>query len=146
VIAATLLMLFVERMVVTPSEELEESLTTLMAALKANDLPGVLAQIDPSAASVRGDAETLMPQVNVKDTGFSAVRVEVAESSTPPRATVFFRGRIDGMHAHSGARLFFFDKVEIEWQKRGDQWLVTDYRAEFRGKPVKASEGLRGIR
>jgi hypothetical protein len=43
-------------------------------------------------------------------------------------------------------RLFYFDQVELDWHKPAGEWLITDYRASFRGKPVKASEGLRGIR
>jgi hypothetical protein len=42
--------------------------------------------------------------------------------------------------------VFYFDQVEIDWQKSGDKWLVTDYRAQFRGKPIGATEGLRMAR
>ena len=118
VIAATLLLLFVEKIVVTPSEEVEQALDSLMSAIEANDLPAVLTMIDPSANQVRSDAETLMPQIKVKETGSTAVRMEVDESAAPVRATVHFRGRIDGTHARSGARIFYFDQVEIDWQKR----------------------------
>ena len=143
VIALTLLLVFIERIVITPSEEVEQSLDTLMAAIKANDLPAVLTQIDPTALHVRSDAETLMPQLKIKDTGSTAARVELDNSANLPRAISYFRGRIDGTHAKSGARVFYFDQVEIDWQKSGDQWLVVDYRAKFRGKPVKAADGLR---
>lgn len=146
IIALTLLLVFVERIVITPSEEVEQALTTLMSAIEANDLPVVLARIDPAAQHVRTDAETLMPQMKVKETGSTAVRVEVNESANPPRATVHFRGRIDGTHTRSGARIFYFDQVEIDWQKSGDQWRVLDYRAKFRGKPVKAADGFRATR
>ncbi|MDZ4656164.1 MAG: hypothetical protein SH868_01160 [Bythopirellula sp.] len=146
VVAVTLLLVFVERIVITPSEEVEQALTTLMSAIEANNLPAVLAELDPTALHVRSDAETLMPQLKIKETGSTAVRVEVDESAKPLRATVHFRGRIDGTHARSGARVFYFDQVEIDWQKSGDRWLVVDYRAKFRGKPVKAADGFRATR
>ena len=146
VIAVTLLSVFVERNIITPSEEVEQALATLMSAIEANNLSSVLAQLAPTAQHVRADAETLMPQLKIRETGSTAVRVEVDESVHPPRATVHFRGRIEGTHAHSGSRIFYFDQVEIDWQESGDQWLVVDYRAKFRGKPVKAADGFRAIR
>jgi hypothetical protein len=146
VIAVTLLLVFVERFVITPSEQVEQSLVSLMDAIQANDLPAVAAMIDPSAKHVRSDAETLMPQVKVKETGSTSVRVEVDKSANPLRATAFFRGRIDGTHAKSGVRIFYFDNVEIDWQQVGDQWLFVDYRVKFRGKPIKPVDGFRTIR
>lgn len=146
VVGVTLLLAVVERIVVTPGEEVENSLTTLMAAIEANDVPGVLAAIAPTAGEIRTEAEKLMPQVNVKETGATAVRVVVDDSAVPLRATSFLRGRIDGTHARTGARVFFFDRVEIDWEKSGDVWQVVDYRAEFRGKPIRATEGFRAIR
>ncbi len=146
VVAVTLLLVFVERIVITPSEEVEQSVTDLLSAIEANDLPGVLGRIDPTAKHVQTDAETLMPQVKVKATGSTAVRVEVDESANPPRATAHFRGRIDGTHSRTGARIFFFDQVEIDWQKSGDSWLIVDYRVMFRGKPIKAVDSFQGGR
>jgi hypothetical protein len=144
VIAVTLLLVFIERLVVTPGEEVEAALATLMAAIEADDLPGVLAAIEPAAQAIRTEAETLMPQVKVKETGTTSVRVEVDESAL--KATSFFRGRIDGTYARTGVRVFYFDQVEIDWQKSGDIWLVVEYRAKFRGKPITASDGLRAAR
>lgn len=142
VIAVTLLLLFVERVIITPSEEVEESLTALMAAIEANDLPGVVGAIDPAAKAIRTEAETLMPQVKIKETGMASVQVEL-DDSNPLEATAFFRGRIDGTHARTGVRVFYFDQVEIDWRKAGDTWRVIDYRAKFRGKPINATEGFR---
>jgi hypothetical protein len=146
VIAATVLLLLVESAVITPSEEIEQSLTDLMAAIEANDVAAVVAMIAPTAKAIRTEAETLMPQVKVRETGATSVRVAVDETASPLRATSFFRGRIDGTHARTGVRVFYFDQVEIDWQKSGDKWLVIDYRAKFRGKPITASDGLRAAR
>jgi hypothetical protein len=146
VIAVTLMLIFVERAVITPSEGVEQSLAGLMAAIEANDVAAVVASIDPAAKAIRSEAETLMPQVKVKQTGATSVRVEVDESANPFKATSFFRGRIDGIHARTGARVFYFDQVEIDWQKSGETWLVINYGAEFRGKPISASEGFRAAR
>lgn len=146
VIVVTALLLLLESIVITPSEEVEQSLTNLMASIEANDVDAVAAMIDPSARAIRTEAETLMPQVKVRETGAASVRVEVDEATSPSKAIVFLRGRIDGTHSRTGARVFYFDQVEIDWQKSGDNWLVTGYRAQFRGKPITASDGLRSAR
>jgi hypothetical protein len=146
VIVATALLLYIERQVITPSEEVELAVVEIMDAIQANDVPGVVALIDPSATKVRTDAETLMPQVKVNATGNSSLRVELDESASPAKATSFFRGKIDGVHSRTGARAIYFDQVEVDWQKSGDKWLVVDYRAKFRRKPINASDGIRAIR
>lgn len=147
VIAGTALLLLLESIVITPSEEVEESLANVLEAIKANDLPQVLAMIDPNAKHVRNDAETLMPQVKVKETGATSVRVEFADSN-PLEATSFFRGRIDGTHARTGTRVFYFDQVEIDWQKNGATWQIIDYRVKHRGKkinPIHSFQAGRGV-
>jgi hypothetical protein len=146
VIVVTALLLLLESIVITPSEEVEQSLNNLMAAIEANNVAAVAAFIAPNATAIRNEAETLMPQVKVRETGAASIRVEVDDSASPPTATSFFRGRIDGTHARTGVRVFYFDQVEIDWQKSGDNWLVIDYRAQFRGKPITASDGLRAAR
>jgi hypothetical protein len=146
VIVATAVLLYIERQVITPSEEVEQAVVEIMDAIQANDVPGVLALIDPSATKVRTDAETVMPQMRVNSTGNSSLRVELDESASPAKATSFFRGKIDGVHSRTGARAFYFDQVEVDWQKNGDKWLVVDYRAKFRGKPISAAEGIRAVR
>jgi hypothetical protein len=145
-IVATAVLLFIERQVITPSEEVEQAVVDIMDAIQANDMPGVVGMIDPSAMKVRSDAETVMPQMRVNSTGNSSLRVELDESASPAKATSFFRGKIDGVHGKTGARAFYFDQVEVDWQKAGDKWLVTDYRAFFRGKPISAAEGVRAIK
>lgn len=146
VIALTLVLVLAERMVVTDREQVEATLSQLTDAIEANDLTAVLALMDPTATNVRTDAEKLMPQVKVRDAGATTVRVELDETSVPLRATSFFRGRVDGVHSRSGARLFFFDQVEIDWQKTGDRWLIVDYRVYQRGQPIEAVKSVRGNR
>lgn len=146
VLSVTALLLFVERTVITPGEEVELAVASVMGAIEANDLPGVLAMIDPAAKTIRREAESLMPQVNVRETSATSVRVRVSESVNPLRATAFFRARVDGIHARSGSRLFYFDQVEVDWQRNGDSWQIVDYRIMHRGRQVHATEAFRGGR
>lgn len=145
VVMFTLLMVLTEKLVVTEREQVEAALVQLTEVLEANDLAAMLALVDPSAVKVRADAETLMPQVKIKDSGATAVQVELTDTE-PLRATTNFRGRVDGVHNRSGTRLFFFDQVEIDWQKSGDRWLILNYRVYQQGQPIDAVKSVRGKR
>ena len=146
VIAITLALAFVESLVITEREQVEESLDQLIDALEANDLAAVLAVVDPSANVVRSDAEALMSQVNIADAGATGIRIELDDSAKPPRAMALFRGRIDGVHTRTGARVFFFDQVEIDWQKSGERWLILNYRVFQRGEAIDAVRSVHGNR
>jgi hypothetical protein len=143
VIGLTLLFLLTERFVVTEGEEVEQAIAQLVAALKANDVNGVLALIGPGAGNVRQDANQIMGQLDIRDTGSSSLRVEVDYSTTPHRAISYLRAKIDALHKGHGVRLFYFDQVEINWERSGDNWVIADYRANYRGKWVKAAESVR---
>ena len=146
VIAITLLLVLAEEVVVTEREKVEESILQLTNALEVNDLAAVLALVDPSANKVRADAESLMPQVKIKDAGATAIRIELDETAVPLQATAFFRGRVDGVHTRSGGRVFYFDQLEIDWQKTADQWLILNYRVFQKGQAIDAVKSVRGNR
>ncbi len=142
VVLLTLLLVVTERLIVTPREEVEQALSALLAAVESNDLPSVLALIDPASANVRSDAETLMPRVDVEDTGATAIEIDIDGSA----ATVHCRGRLRGIHRSSGAAMMFFDEVEFQWVRRDEQWLLEDFVAYWNGKPLNAVESLKGKR
>ena len=136
VVVLTLLLVIVERVVVTEREQVETTLQLLMADVESGDIPAVLARIDSAALPMRADVEKLMPQATIKDTGATAVRVEVDADAEPMTATSRFRGKIDGIHRRSGMRVFFFDEVEINWVKRNDKWLAESYAVKIKGQPI----------
>ena len=146
VVLLTLIMVVVERVVVTDAEHIKTATTALMRALEQNDLPGLLTHIDPAASQVRSDAETLMPLVQLKDTGAASIQVEVDSSLSPAQAECEFHAKVDGVHTRSGMRLFYFDRVQATWTKQGDRWLLTDYTPLYDGRPISAVESMRGNR
>ena len=54
VVVATAMLLAVERLIVTPREEVQQTLNDLAKRIAANDLPGVVTFIEPGAKQVRG--------------------------------------------------------------------------------------------
>ncbi len=146
VVLLTLLLLVSERLIVTPREQVETTLATLMDAVSSNDVSIVLALIDPAATTVRTDAETLMPLVDVQDTGATAITTDVDQASAPWTATTRCKARLRGIHHKTGATVFYFDQVDFYWVRRGDRWLLEDFAATLDGKPLDAVKSLRGNR
>jgi len=147
VVLATLGLALLEKLVVTDREQLELAVADLMVAIEQNDLPAVLTLIDPSAGTVRADAERVMPLVDVADTGATSLIVDVEDSSEdsgePLRAESEFLGRIDGVHKPSGQRIFYFDKVLVQWVQRDGVWLVKSYQAMWNGRKIKTLKSVR---
>lgn len=139
----TLVLIITERMVVTDAEEIQVVTETLMVALERNDVPGVIAAIDPAATEVRSHAETLMPLVRVSDTGAASIQVVVDATAVPLAAVSEFHAKVDGIHTRSGMRLFYFDKVLMNWTKKEGRWLLTDYTPMHQGRPISAVESVR---
>ncbi len=143
VVAATLLLVLVERLVVTNREQVEAAVVDILLAIEENDLPTVLTMIDPAAAEVRDDAETLMPLVRVEDTGATSLRVKVDTTAESLTAVAKFRGKVDGIHRSSGQRVFYFEEVHLFWVKREGRWLVVDYQVHTGEMPIDAVDDLR---
>lgn len=142
VIVLTLAMLLVEQLVVTPSEQVEAALANILAAVADNNTAEVVKYIDPTASAVLSEAETLMPLVKVEDTGATAIKTQVHGDS----ATVNCRGRLRGTHTKSGTPVVYFDQVDFQWVRRGDQWLLEDFTAYWKGKPLDSVSSLRSNR
>ena len=142
----TLVMIIVERVVVTDGELIESTATELMLALEDNDVQGVLKFVDPAASVMRTEIETMMPLVKVEDTSSSLVKVEVEASQSPATATSKFQMKVDCVLSRDGFRIFYLQPVELDWIKRDDQWYVTGYVPYYDGRPISAVDSLRGKR
>jgi hypothetical protein len=140
VIGVTLLLIGVERLVVTDREAVASSVKAALAAVESNDLSAVLALVDPAAATVRADAQSLMPLVKVnKARSIGDIEVDVNDAADLPTARSRVRGFLDGVHSSSGMHVGYFNQqVDLQWIKRGDQWLINGYTAYYEDQPIDA--------
>jgi hypothetical protein len=147
-VSLTVLGLVVERVVHTEREQVETAVSRVLAAIEANDLPGVLTHIDPAAVAIRADASALMPQIKVeKARSLGAFEIEVAGDAAPPTAMSRLRCFLQGIHQRTGMQVAYFNQqVDIQWIKRGDQWLINGYTAYYDGKPIDAVGSAQGNR
>ncbi|QDV75026.1 hypothetical protein [Botrimarina mediterranea] len=119
-----------ERWWLTPREQVRQSLGQLFEAIRSNDLPGVLRSIDPSATDVQSDAQMLMPMFNVAAASLGGeVTVELPDPLTDGAVAVAkFKPLIRVQHKQSGAVGPYHGRLEMDFVRRGDEWLVKAYR------------------
>lgn len=147
VLVIMLTLILVERLIVTDREAILTQQQGVLAAVESNNVPATLAFIDPNAANVRSDAQTLMPQVKVnRARRLGDVEVKLDPTSNNADATTSFRGFLEGVHTGSGLHFGYMDQVDIHWAKRNDKWLITGYTAYHNGQPIDAASSVKSKR
>ena len=113
----------------TPREAVERTLYELAATIEANDVPGTLAFLAPTAEEhIRHDVETLMPLVNIERARvIGTPQINVGDGTEPATATVQCRGIIVASIKQSGMKGGAEDELTIEFVRRGDRWLAASY-------------------
>ncbi|BBO35082.1 hypothetical protein [Lacipirellula parvula] len=144
-VAATIGLLAIEWFVQTDREQVAAAVHGIYAAIDRNDVDGVLAYVSPTATDIRSDVQTLMPMVKVESAGSGRnVEVTLNESASPMTATSTSRAFLNGTHVQSGHPVPYVNqRVDLEWMKLGDQWLLTGYTAYYDGKPIDAVNSAR---
>ena len=89
----TVALLFLEWFIVTDKEVVEYSLTGACQALQANDVPGVLAFIDPKSPAY-GRLKSELGRIRVSKASYNHLDVIVHRNTNPPTATADFMGYI----------------------------------------------------
>jgi hypothetical protein len=130
VISVTAALLLFNRLVETPREAAEHALYQLAATVEANDVPGALAQMAPSAnPELRRDVETLMPQVRIERArviGSPDVELSPDENS----ATIQCRGIILAVNKRDGMKGGGDDRMVLRWVRQGERWLLESYKSQ----------------
>jgi hypothetical protein len=128
-------LLLVERLVVTETEEVEQTLHDVAEALETNDVAAVLTHLAPDAAEIRFAAQGLLPSVNITEAEVgSDLSVRINPLMNPPTATARFMGKIS--MESGGSRNIPYEKFirpfSVTLRKEGDRWLLTGYKLENR--------------
>lgn len=128
VLALTGGMLVVERLVVTETEEVEDTLATIAAALEANDVPRVMASVAANCPR-RGEIERTLPRFEIHEAHVGGdLEVRLNRLTSPPSATTFFTGRISALDKRGEVPYeHMLRKFKVTLRKEGDRWLVSDY-------------------
>jgi hypothetical protein len=132
VVVATLVMLVVERLVVTDAEEIHRTLAEIARKVKANDMDGLLSHIAKSNPGLIDQARNEMPNYKFTDCRVSKVHeLDVDTSAEPRSARVEFNVTVDGTFSYQGSELSgrFARWVQLQLVREADgQWRVENYR------------------
>jgi hypothetical protein len=129
VLIVTLLLVVLERVVVTEYEEVEAALDAASAAIEANDLDRVVSFIAPQQPQLKQYAERAMRQF-----AFSEVRVgndlkvQVNPLTSPRSAKAQFSVKVAGKARKSGLVGTQLVPVELTLHKIDGRWYVTEYQ------------------
>ena len=126
-----LALVLVERFVVTETEEVEDTLQAVAAALETNDLAAVMAFLAGDASNIRAAAQNWLPQAQITAARVgSDLRITFGEGADPLTAEATFTGRISRVVNNPQELLpyrEFVQKFTLDLRKEGDRWLLTDY-------------------
>jgi hypothetical protein len=123
--------LLTERLLVTPREEVEQTLDGVAAALVANSLPRVLGYIAPQATELRALAEENMPHLHFTEAKVRELQVTINSRRVPPTAEANFLGVIT-VKDSSGRfpREHYLERFTVMLRRDAQGWLITGYRQQ----------------
>lgn len=128
VMAVTAVALVIERTTVTDTEQVEDTLHGIAEDLAANDVERVLASLTPDCPQ-RGQLRSVLKRVTIRSASVAGdLEVRISRLSSPPSATAFFTGRVDGKD-NTGTIPYerYVRKFKVKLERHDGQWLISDY-------------------
>ena len=132
VVGVTAALLALEWWLETPREAVERTLYELAAAVEANDVPGALRFVAPTAdKQIRSDIESMMPLVTIERARvIGSPDITLDDGPTPATATVKCRGIVVATTKKNGMKGGADDELTLTFVRDGERWLVESYTSE----------------
>lgn len=126
VLAATLVGLVVERVVVTPRERVAATLEAARAGLTANQRETVLLEISPEAAEVRRLVDAALGEFEFTETRIRDLKITLEPPDHPVRAVARFLG-LASFHSRRGEVPYqnYLAEFVVRLELRQNRWLIT---------------------
>ena len=130
VLILTVLLLLLERGVVTEFEEIEATLDAAASALAANDVDGVVSHISPQAAQLKQYAERAMRRFNFSEAVVGGdLAVQVNRLTSPPSAVAKFTVRLHGTDRQGTVPYGnYVERVELTLHQIDGRRYVAEYQ------------------
>jgi hypothetical protein len=134
-LALAVAMLYLERAIVTDTEQVEDTLHGIAELLEANDAAAVLDLLAPECPR-RDEVRQALARVTVESASVGGdLEVRLSRLTTPPSATAYFTGRIQAKDNRGTIPYeHFARRFKVRLERRGDRWLVTGYEDAEPGK------------
>jgi hypothetical protein len=129
VLVLALLLVLLERFVVTDFEEVEGTLDEAARRLAANDTEAVLGYISPQATELRRYAEGALRQFTFSEAHVgNDLKVEFNPLTSPPSAEARFTAMITGKDRKNGIGGTRPIQATLILHKINGRWYVADYQ------------------
>jgi hypothetical protein len=126
-----LVLVLVERYIVTDRELIDETLHGAAAALEANDVDATLEYLSPTAEPVRNEVRRRMASLKVHEARIADLRIEFSPLELPPKAIATFLGVLN-FQASGIPYDRVLRRITVKLVKSGDRWLVESYELHQR--------------
>ncbi len=135
VLAITLGMLVVERMIVTENEEVEDMLDGLASALVTNDSPSIMAMFTDDSPR-RNEVQSILSRVTIRDARVGGdLEIRLNKLTIPPSATTYFTGRVDAKDNRGTIPYeHLIRRFKVTLHKQNGRWKLFDYAEQDRQK------------
>lgn len=138
VAGVVLLLVLVEWLVETDTEQIENTMERVAVALETNDVQNVLALMAPDATEIRSLAESQLPRVDISDANIGGdLQVTVNHLTIPPTARAQFTARINGTSrtpSDGFGHDTFVRRVSLKLRKTEGRWLLTEFEQNPAGQ------------
>ena len=133
VIGLTVLLLIVEKAVVTDSEAVEKTIRRIAAAVERGDWESAFEYIHSGSPEIRTRAESELPSYQIRDVNIKRnLTIEIFSDEDPPRAVAEFNVTVVLGSDDDNIQEIFENRriprfVRITFLKESDKWRLSDY-------------------
>jgi len=135
VLAITVGVLVVERIVVTENEDVEDMLDGLAGALVSNDAARTMAMFTADSPR-RNEVEAILGRVTIRDARVGGdLEIRLNKLTIPPSATTYFTGRIDAKDNRGTIPYeHLIRRFKVTLHRYNGRWQLYDYAEADRPK------------
>ena len=126
-----LILVLVERYVVTDRELIENTLFGAAAALEANDVEAALEYLSPTTQPLHFEVRRRMELLKIEEARIADLRIKFSPLELPPKAIATFLGILK-FQASGIPYDRLLRRVTVKLVKDGDRWLVESYELHDR--------------
>lgn len=132
VVLIAAMLVFVERAIVTPREEVQQTVRAIADALESNRPEAVLQFVSSAAPDIRQQGAAALRDVYIDQVKIKPnLTVQLDEGKPPTKATATFNVVVIGGNrtqtiAHQRGAWFF----TVDFVKEGTDWRVVDYKQQ----------------
>lgn len=122
-----------DRLVITDREQLEELFPRLARAAETQDVPTIIAALDPELRGLEQEATRLMKQVQPTEVTITRLDIAIDAAKAPPQAAADLIVRLTGDLIDKATPGTALVGVKVLLHKKHGRWLIKD--AE--GTPIR---------